>query len=131
MPSVPANVQEISINWIRQEAVLVARGYYVLPAILVLPVLVLLSSIVRDLPRFEAAKLLSPELWVWAGLLALSGLAALACHGPFCKRCLGGLLALQTLVLLAVGAVTDPIFILISRRLAERGLWRLWQGRCN
>jgi hypothetical protein len=108
MPSVPAHVQEISINWIRQEAMVVARGYIILLGISGMPLFILLSSIVRDLPRFGAAKLLSPELWFWAGLYALSALAVPACVGPFCKRCLGGLLALQTLVLLFAGAMYGP-----------------------
>ena len=109
MPTVPAQVQEISINWIRHEVGLVNRGYYGLPGLLGLPTLLPLVSIVRDLPRFEAAKLVSPELWVPAGLYALLVLQNRACKGgPFCKRCLGGLLALQTLMLLAAGAVYGP-----------------------
>jgi hypothetical protein len=109
MPSVPAHVQEISINWIRQEARLVTRGYHGLPGVLGLPLLIPLSSIVRDLPRFKAAKLMSPELWVLAGLYALCFLSNRACiRGPFCKRCLTGLLALQTLFLLVGGALIGP-----------------------
>jgi hypothetical protein len=107
MPSVPAHVQEISINWISREAWVVARGYYIL-GICALPLMFMLSSIVRDLPRFEAAKLVSPELWVWAGIYALGARMAITCRAPFCKRCLGGFLAWQTLMLLAAGAVYGP-----------------------
>jgi hypothetical protein len=124
-PSVPAHVQEISINWIRRQASLVRSATSALPGILGLPLLWSLVLIVRDLPRFEAAKLMSPQLWVCAGLLALFYLLNRACiGGPFCKRCLGGLLALQTLMLLAAGALIGPHinFAQIGREPAVAGL---------
>jgi hypothetical protein len=126
MPSVPAHVQEISINWIGQKAWVVARGYYLLIGIWSLPLLLMLLSVMRDLPRFEAAKLVSLELWVWAGLYALSAYLIGRCHAPLCKRCLGGLLALQTLMLLAAGAVYGPHihinFAQVGREPAVAGL---------
>jgi hypothetical protein len=126
MPSVPAHVQEISINRIRQQAMLVVRGYVAVRCIPVIVLIYLLSSIVSDLPYFDAAKLVSPELWVWAGLLALIFLAPLACQGLFSKCYLAGLVALQALLLLAAGALYGPNihinFAQIGRTPAVAGL---------
>jgi hypothetical protein len=114
MPSAPAHVQEISINRIRQEGLLVLRGLVAVLSISGLVLFFLLGWVVRDLPRFDAAKLMSPALWVCAGQYALSGLAALVCRGPFCKRCLGGLFALQALLLLALLLAAGAVGIRIN-----------------
>jgi hypothetical protein len=114
MPSVHAHVQEISIKRIRQQAARVLRAYMVV----VIPVAAsypFFMSIVRDLPRFDAAKLVSPELWVLTGLTALGIAAGRACPVDrlICKRCLRGLIALQTLLLL--GAIYLAIDVVIGR----------------
>jgi hypothetical protein len=100
MPSAHAYVQEISINGIRQQAARALRGYIVV----VMPVVALIppfQSIARDLPRFDAAKLVSPELWVLIGLSALGIAAGRACqYRMICKRCVGGLIVVDTLLLL-------------------------------
>jgi hypothetical protein len=129
MPSVPPYVQEISLNRIRQQVVLVGRGYGAVAWIAASALVFLLSSIVRDLPLFDAAKLVSPELWVWAGLGALVFLVSRACPGPS-KRMIGGLFALQTLLLLAVGSLYGPDihinFAQIGRMPVVAGLLVLW-----
>jgi hypothetical protein len=79
-----------------------------------LALFLLLWWVVRDLPRFDAAKLMSPALWVCAGQYALSVLAMRVCRGPFCKRCLGGLFALQALLLLAALFVAGAVGIRIN-----------------
>lgn len=114
MASAPAHVQEISINKIRQEGLLVSRGLIAVLGISGLALFLLLWWVVRDLPRFDAAKLMSPALWVCAGQYALSSLAVWMCRGPFCKRCLGGLFALQALLLLAVLFVAGAVGIHIN-----------------
>src|SRR5262245_17409494 len=114
MPSVPAHVQEISINSIRQEGLLVLRGFMAVVSISGLALFLLLWWVVRDLPRFDAAKLMSPALWACAGQYVLSVLAMRVCHGPFCKRCLGGLFALQALLLLAALFVAGAVGIHIN-----------------
>src|SRR5262245_40332346 len=98
MPSAHAHVQEISIKGIRQQVVRALRGYgvFFFPfAALVL----LVQSITRDLPRFDAAELVSPKLWVLIGLSALGLAATRACLWIICKRCLGVLIVMNTLVL--------------------------------
>src|SRR5262245_19517929 len=110
MTSVRAHVQEISVNRIGQEGLLVVRGYIFVFSMSGLALFLVIWSIVRDLLRFDAAKLVSPELWVCAGLYALSLLAWRACLGPFCKRCLVGLLALQAVLLLAALLVARAVF---------------------
>jgi uncharacterized membrane protein HdeD (DUF308 family) len=105
MSSVHAHVQEISINRIRQQAQFVMRGY---SALVLFPLMALgfaVDPIVRDLPRFDEAKLASTELWALAGLFALAIAAYHACRVPICKRCLRGLIAVQTVLLFAGGAV--------------------------
>jgi hypothetical protein len=103
MPSAHAYVQEISINGIRKQVARALRGSMVLftPVLALIP---LFQSFARDLPRFDAAELVSPKLWVLIGLSALSIAAMRACRFDrfICKRCVGGLIALQTLLLLGV-----------------------------
>ena len=110
MPSVPARVQEISINWIRRQVLLVERGY---SAVVCIPVMILIYLLSPIVLHFDAAKLVSPELWVWAGLLALPFLTRRTCGGLTSKY-LGGLLALQTLLLVAAAALYGPNIIHIN-----------------
>jgi hypothetical protein len=100
MPSVPAYVQEISINRIRKEGMLVLRGYVLAMSTSGMALVFLIWWIVGDLSRFDAAKLVTPAPWVCAGAYVLSAFAMRACSAPFCKRCLAGLFALQALLLL-------------------------------
>src|SRR5262245_64321116 len=98
MPSAHAYVQEISINGIRKQVARALRGSMVLftPVLALIP---LFQSFARDLPRFDAAELVSPKLWVLIGLSALGLAATRACLWIICKRCLGVLIVMNTLVL--------------------------------
>jgi hypothetical protein len=100
-----AHVQEISISRIRQQAARVFRGYMTVAMLPGLALVPLLGSILHDLPRFDGAKLVSPKLWVLTALTPLGIAAARACGDRImCKRWLGGLIALDTVLLLAAGA---------------------------
>jgi hypothetical protein len=114
MPPVHAHVQEISINRIRQQAAPLFRAWLVV-LIPLPPTYPYFMSIAHDLARFDVAKLVTPELWILIGLIALGIAAARACRDRFiyCKRCLGGLIALHTLLLL--GAVYLAIDVVIGR----------------
>src|SRR5262245_54560481 len=99
MPSAHAYVQEISIQGIRQQVARIIRGSLVvlMPGVALIP---LFQLIARDVPRFDPAELVSPKLWVVIGLSALGIAAMRACGRIICKRCLGGLIVMDALLLL-------------------------------